>query len=148
VTLPAFNADGDLPSGLHRARLEDVIGRFGSRSGRRLILAQRLSRIHYLARSTEKLRRFIVFGSFITAKPEPNDIDIFMLMDDAFEVGVLAGEARLLFEHPVAQAHFGASVFFLRQCAAFGGEEATIAYWGTRRDGGIRGLVEVIEGDL
>ena len=26
--------------------------------------------------------RFIVFGSFVTAKPEPNDLDLFQLMDD------------------------------------------------------------------
>lgn len=30
------------------------------------------------------LARFIVFGSFVTAKPAPNDVDIFLLMEDSF----------------------------------------------------------------
>ena len=38
-------------------------------------------------------------------------MDAFLLMDDAFDASELIGEARLLFDHPAAQAHFGASVF-------------------------------------
>jgi hypothetical protein len=41
--------------------------------------------IYALARSTGQLARFIIFGSFVTAKREPNDVDIFMLMEDAFD---------------------------------------------------------------
>jgi len=33
------------------------------------------------------LARFIVFGSFVTAKPAPNDVDIFLLMEDSFATG-------------------------------------------------------------
>ncbi len=90
------------------------------------------------------MARFILFGSFITAKLEPNDVDVFLLMDDAFEVGSVTGEARLLFEHRDAQAHFGASVFWLRRLAALGGDQAAIEHWGIKRDGSTRGLVEIL----
>jgi hypothetical protein len=71
-------------------------------------------------------------------------VDVLLLMEDAFEGRVLMREARLLFDHAVAQAHFGASVFWLRRLAAFGGEEATVGPRAIRREGGVRGLVEIL----
>jgi hypothetical protein len=47
-------------------------------------------------------------------------------MKDTFDMGQLTGEARVLFDHASAQAHFGASVFWLRRLAALGGEELAI----------------------
>ena len=85
----------------------------------------------------------MVFGSFITAKPEPNDVDLFLLMEDTFDAGNYRG-ARLLFDHAAAQSHFGASVFWLRKLAALEGEEAALAYWQVKRCGGERGIVEII----
>ena len=82
-----------------------------------------------------KLARFVVFGSFVSAKKEPADVDVFLLMENGFDMGEASGEARILFDHPAAQAHFGASVFWLRRIAALGGEEQTITDWQTKRDG-------------
>lgn len=84
-----------------------------------------------------------MFGSFVTNKPEPNDVDVFLLMEDSFEADRLVGEARLVFDHPAADAHFGASVFWTRRLAAFGGEQAAVEFWGTKRDGTLRGIVEI-----
>ena len=54
-------------------------------------------------------------------------------------------ETLLLLDHATADAHFNASVFWLRRPAAFGGEQATIEFWQTRRDGGLRGILEIVE---
>ncbi len=51
--------------------------------------------------------------------------DVFLLMEDTFDMGQLTGEARVLFDHAAAQAHFGASVFWLRRLAAFRGRGAS-----------------------
>lgn len=40
--------------------------------------------MYALAKASGHLARFIVFGSFVTAKPAPNDVDIFLLMSDSF----------------------------------------------------------------
>ena len=72
--------------------------------------------------SAGQVRRFIVFGSFVTAKADPNDVDVFLLMEDSFSVIDLVGEARVLFDHAAAEACFGASIFWLRRQAAFSGE--------------------------
>jgi hypothetical protein len=106
-------------------------------------VSARLRRIYELAFSTGHLARFVVFGSFVTAKPDPNDVDIVMMMDDDFDASELKGEVALLFDHVVAQTVFGASVFWVRCLGALGGEEEFIARWQTKRDGGLRGIVEV-----
>jgi len=103
----------------------------------------RLERIHGIALETGHLARFIVFGSFVTDKPDPNDVDVFMIMDDNFDIGSLVGEGRLLFDHGTAQDHFGCSVFWVRRLAAMGGEEAAIKDWQIKRDGTQRGIVEI-----
>lgn len=143
MALPAFNKDGDLPAGLHIASLDEVLVRFGQSTARRIAVVDRLSRIHQLAVATGHVRRFVVFGSFVTAKPAPNDVDIFIVMDDDFDFSSTSGETRLLFEHGSAQSHFGASVFWLRQLAAYNGEDAAIADWKIKRDGTERGIVEI-----
>ena len=128
--------------GIRAATLEIVLARFGG-SPRRAVVGRRLERICTLARSTDHLARFIVFGSFITAKAEPNDVDIFLLIEDSFDVSKVSTEARLVFDHAAAQNLLGASVFWIRRAAALGGEAATIAHWQIKRDGGKRGIVEV-----
>ena len=94
------------------------------------------------------MARFVVFGSFVTDKQEPNDVDVFMIMEDSFEMGALAGEARLLFaDHGTAQDHFGCSVFWMRRMAAIGGEEAAVDDWQIKRDNTQRGIVEIVTGE-
>ena len=79
MPLPSITESGDLPPGVHLATLAEVVGRFGTASNRRKLLALRLRRIHEIAMRTGHLARFVVFGSFITSKFEPNDVDVFMI---------------------------------------------------------------------
>jgi hypothetical protein len=142
--LPGFSPEGDLPPGVYRATLAEVLHRFGQGSLKRRALGDRLSRIHQLATSTACLRRFVIFGSFVTAKTEPNDVDIILLMDDTFELATVTGEAAIVFQHMEADARFGASVFWTRRSGALGGEQKMIEHWQVRREGGLRGIVEII----
>lgn len=147
MALPEMNESGDLPVGLHEATLEEILARFARSNVQRIAIGQRLSRIHQLATATGHVRRFVVFGSFVTAKSAPNDVDIFIVMDDEFDYSETEGETRLLFEHGTAQSHFGASVFWLRRLAAYNGEDAAIADWQIKRDGSQRGIVEIVQGE-
>ncbi len=142
-----FNENGDLPPGIHQATLAEVIDHFGKGTPRRQIMARRLEHIYILAASTGHLARFIIFGSFITAKSMPGDVDIFLLMENSFDVNQLSGEAGLIFDHVVTQNYEGASIFWIRRLGALEGEEATIAYWQLKRDGSQRGIVEVVKND-
>jgi hypothetical protein len=144
MPLPSFTDRGDLPAGVHAASLREVLARFAVGSARRRTVGLRLERIDSVARGTGHLARLIVFGSFVTDKPEPNDVDVFLLMEDSFDASRLGGEERLLFDHAAAQAHFGASVFWLRRLAALEGEQAALEYWQVTREGHRRGVVEII----
>ena len=134
MTLPILNANGDLPPGVHLSTLKELEARFGASNTIRILMLQRLKRIFAVA---------VIEQALLNSKIDPNDVDVFMVFDDDFDASQADPEARLLLDHGTADAHFGASVFWLRRPAAFGGEQATIEFWQTKRDGGIRGIVEI-----
>jgi hypothetical protein len=145
MPLPEFNASGDLPPGVHRATLNEVLQRFGSASGQRGMCTLRLSHVYELAQRTGHLWRFVIFGSYVTAEPSPNDVDVILVMDDAFRVEECPIESRGLFDHAVAQARYGVSIFWIRPGLLIDESiEDFIKYWQLKRDGSNRGIVEVI----
>lgn len=144
MALPTFNEEGDLPPGVHRATLGEVLERFGQGSVQRRAVSDRLNRLYQLVASTGQLARLVVFGSFVTAKVDPNDVDIILLMEDTFELASVKGEAAMVFQHMEADTRFGASVFWTRRSGAIGGEQSMVEYWQARRQGGLRGIVEIV----
>lgn len=144
---PDFDSNADLPLGIHQATISEVVQHFGTSTLQRQILSSRLERIYNLARSTGQVARFVIFGSFVTAKPTPNDVDIFMLMEDTFDANHVTGEAAMIFDHTATQNAQGASVFWIRRMAAIGGEQTTLEYWQIKRDKTKGGIVEVINDD-
>jgi hypothetical protein len=130
---------------VHLGTLNELERAFGESGRERELLFRRILRIHELASSTGHLARFVVYGSFVSDKPIPNDVDVFLVFDEAFEASKCGEEVLILLDHAMADAHFGASVFWLRRPAAFGGEQATIEFWQTKRDGTKRGIVEIVE---
>ena len=145
MPLPELTDSGELPLGVHRASLRETLERFAVGVAQRIAVGDRLERIYHLAVATGHLARFVVFGSFVTGKPEPNDVDVFLVMDDSFDGDTLQGESALLFDHAAADVHFGASVFWVRRLAALGGEQAMVEYWQAKRGGGQRGIIEIVE---
>ena len=86
MPLPAFDEQGDLPVGVHQQRLTryspaSATARHNANSSRPSSCASTNS-----SRATGKLLRFVIFGSYVTAKLTPNDIDIILVMRDDFEV--------------------------------------------------------------
>lgn len=140
---PEFDAKGDLPPGIHTGSLADVVAHFGSGTPQRQRVARRLEHIYELTKASGHLARFVIFGSFVTAKAAPNDVDIFLLMSDSFDVSQAPHDILTVFDHTAAQNVLGASVFWIRRAAALGGEDATIEHWQITRAGGQRGIVEV-----
>lgn len=146
MPLPEMTDNGELPLGVHPASMRETLARFGTGHPQRIGVGERLARIYQLAASTGHLARFVVYGSFVTDKSQPNDVDVFLVMDDDFDGGQLEAEAALLFDHAAADAHFGASVFWVRRTTALGGEQAMVEYWQAKRGGGKHGIIEIVEG--
>ena len=144
---PEFNDDGDLPVGIHQATLAETLQHFGTGTPQRERIGQLLEYIFRLADSTGQVARFIVFGSFVTTKPTPGDVDIFLLMEDTFDVDQVDDESVFIFNHQDAQNILGASVFWSPKLAIIGDEHEALEYWQIKRDNTYRGIVEVIHND-
>jgi len=144
---PAFNELGDLPVGVYRATLAEVIAPFGHGTAQRTAITARLERIYALARRTDAVQRFIIFGSYVTAEPNPRDVDIFLVMRGGFQPRDALSEAQRLFRHDTAQSELGASIFWVNAETSFADTEDLIIGWQTRRDLQRRGIVEVVEHD-
>ena len=103
MALPEFNDQGDLPLGLHKATLTEVLERFGSGTEARQEATVVLQMIHQRVAATGKLERFVIFGSYITAKPEPHDVDVVLVMQDDFSLAACDEQTRVLFDHQRAE---------------------------------------------
>jgi hypothetical protein len=133
-----------MPEGVHPAPLDEVVRRFGNGTLQRRTATANLLRIHQLATATGALARFVVFGSYVTANPWPNDVDVVLVMRDDFVLEASPDESQVLFDHARATRELRASVFWVRPGMLLGETlDSFIDFWQTRRDGGRRGIVEV-----
>ncbi|HEV3145676.1 MAG TPA: hypothetical protein VGZ47_17440 [Gemmataceae bacterium] len=143
VLLP-FNELGDLPTGVHKASFSEVIARFGAGSKQREAVTARLRRIHDLAIATGALDRLIIFGSYVTNKLEPKDVDVILIMRDDFRSETCPPETLVLFDHRRAAAELEASIFWIRPALLLIETlDEFILRWQIKREGGTRGIVEV-----
>jgi hypothetical protein len=94
--LPEFNSEGDLPSGVHATGWHEFQSRFGLATARRVWVFGRLQALVEFAAKTGQLRRVFVWGSFVTMKPAPKDLDILLITD--FEVERIAPPSRDVFD--------------------------------------------------
>ena len=146
MPLPDFNQLGDLPAGVHPATLDEVLERFGHDTPQRQLVTARLLRIYKLAQATAKLLRFVIFGSYITAKPAPNDVDLILVLQDDLTEQDYDPDTFPLFNHLRAQETLGASLFAIRPGFVIGESvDEFIAHWQITRDRTQRGIVEIIQ---
>lgn len=144
MALPEFNEQGDLPPGVYSVTFSEVIARFGIGSRQREAVTARLRRIHDLALATGALARMIIFGSYVTGKLEPNDVDVILIMRDDFRSEACSPETLVLFDHRRAAAELEASVFWIRPALLLTETlDQFVLRWQIKREGGTRGIVEV-----
>lgn len=145
MALPQFEAQGDLPEGVHPTTFEEVVARFGHGTPQRELVTSRLIRIYMLALTTTQLDRFMIYGSYVTSKADPNDVDIILVMRDDFSLTECTNEVAAVFDHQRAQAELGASVFWTtRSGVLLETVDDFVAHWQIKRDGGFRGIVQVV----
>jgi uncharacterized protein DUF6932 len=113
------------------------------------IALERVSPIHQADKSANwttggKLRRVFVWGSFVTAKPVPKDLDILLIMDDDFEVEGIPALAQAVFNSVRARLLFKSDVFWAR--ASIGDEilQLWLETYQISRSFRKRGIVELV----
>ena len=143
AVLPELTEQGDLPPGVHPAGWQEFRVRFCGASPRRVWLSGRLRALLDLAATNGKLRRAFIWGSFVTAKPAPKDIDILLIMDDDFEVDGVAAPAQAVFDSVRAKLLFESDVFWARSSIGRELLELWLETYQTSRGFQKRGIVEL-----
>lgn len=78
-----LTSDGVLPPGIHDASLDEIRTLFGQfhETDRRPRLFEKLQKLVYQIKSLGFIRHLIVNGSFVTSKPDPEDIDLILAIN-------------------------------------------------------------------
>jgi hypothetical protein len=142
--LPPFDENGNLPAGVYRANEDEIVGRFVEVSPRRKWLGEKLREMLLLARSTNRLERVFIWGSFVTAAEAPGDLDVLLVMAKGFDLDQVPADGKIVFDYVRAKLVFNADVFWTRASI---GEEALglwLETYQTTRDFKRRGIVELI----
>ena len=104
MLIPEFTLDGVLPLGIHSATLGEVLGRFGG-SETRETQGQLLRLVVEAALHYPTIKRILVWGSFVTAKPEPDDLDYSVVVSVAHRITAIQ-EAHRRFLIPFEAKQF------------------------------------------
>jgi predicted nucleotidyltransferase len=142
--LPVLNHEGNLPEGIHVATEDEVFARFATPSARRQWLGEQLRSLLALAKSTGQLARVFLWGSFVTSKEVPNDLDVLLVMDPGFVVEAVPAQAQVVFDHVQARLRFHADVFWTKASLDPQVLHLWLDTYQTGKDFTRRGIVEVI----
>ena len=90
MTIPALNEHGWLPEGVYECTLEEAAARFGGfqQSDRRPRLWARFVAFVREAQACGLIDALVVDGSFISAAPVPNDIDLILVVSAHYDLSV------------------------------------------------------------
>jgi len=81
--IPPFDERGNLPTGIYKATIDDVVRRFGgSKSLKRSVLSKNLK--VFLDVIKHYATAVYIDGSFVTSKLSPGDVDIVVILSNRF----------------------------------------------------------------
>jgi hypothetical protein len=142
--LPALNSEGNLLEGVHLATEDEVFARFATPSARRQWLGEQLRSLLALAKATGQLARVFLWGSFVTDKEIPNDLDILLVMSTEFAIETVPTPAHVVFDHVQARLRFQADVFWTKASLDLQVLHLWLDTYQTGKDFTRRGIVEVL----
>src|SRR5918995_578665 len=115
--IPPFNQDGYLPEGIYDCTTDEAAERFGGfqTSDRRPQLWTKLTEFIGEAKAGAFVEAVLIDGSFVTAKPDPNDIDIVLVVaaNYDFSKDLPAALYNLLAQHRVRR-RFGFDIVVVK----------------------------------
>ena len=144
--IPEFQKDGNLPKGLYEVTLHEIKEVFGTGSAKRKLLIGNLENIIELAKSG-KLERVIIWGSFISNKEFPQDVDLLLIMKDDFEVDANPPQVKGVFDYVQGRIAFNADIFWVKSSIGQEAIDLWLETYQMTRDFESRGIVEVTIND-
>ncbi|MEK7675796.1 MAG: hypothetical protein AAB676_08195 [Verrucomicrobiota bacterium] len=118
MPLPTLNRDGLLPASIHDCTFDELKAGLGSFQGndQRPRLFARLEGFLAEARAAGLVRCILVDGSFVTSKPDPNDIDLVAVVSSGhdFAADLLPSQYNVLSKFRVRK-RFGFDMVAVRE---------------------------------
>jgi hypothetical protein len=125
------------------ASVEEIRARFGCGTPRREFLFQQFQAVLHRLRATGHVNQIYLFGSFVTGKEYPNDIDLLVIMSAAFSTASLSGKDLDVFQHDVCRILFNADVFWLTDSVGADRIEDLLDVFSRNREGQAQPIIEV-----
>lgn len=142
--LPELDAEGNLPAAIHAASLAEVVQRFGTRGEAREGFGRLLTDVVNAAKLYPTIKRVLVWGSFVSAKAEPRDLDYSVVVSVDHRGSLVAAEHRRFLVPVDARAYYGIDKgYFAIPDYPLEHYQSRLEFMLQRRDGGARGIVEI-----
>ncbi|MEX1026475.1 MAG: hypothetical protein WD049_00485 [Candidatus Paceibacterota bacterium] len=142
--IPDWTETGGLPEGIHQVTWDEFKERFAFFDGsdRRYRIIDQLERLFSDAKRSGIVKRFIVAGSLVTSKAEPNDFDCLVVLDSEILGKQLRPIEYNVVSRKTARRLYGGDVVpVLKGSGAF---EEYLEFFQTDREGRRVGVVEVL----
>ena len=97
------------------ASLDDLRIRFGTSTPRRQFLFRQLEIVIDQLLITRSVKQIYLFGSFVSGKASPNDVDLLVVMNAGFSTTQLGGKVLELFQHDVCRIRYQADLFWVTE---------------------------------
>lgn len=108
--IPDFYDGDNLPPGRHECTLDEVRERFGT-GEKRQDLFSKLSALVRRARDCG-FRAVVLFGSFVSSKLEPGDVDLFWVTNADIDTDQLSQACRQVIDSMLIKQQVGFDVFW------------------------------------
>jgi predicted nucleotidyltransferase len=95
--------------------LDEFAKQYGVSTPRRQFLFNQARMVISLLRATGQVKRAFVFGSFVSEKPNPNDVDFFVAMAEGFTTSHLKGKIAEVFQNEVCRIRYGVDLFWVTE---------------------------------
>lgn len=125
------------------ASIQEIEARFGTSTPRRQFLFQQLQSLINRVRSIGGVKQVFLFGSFVTGKASPNDIDLFVVMNAAFSTANLRGQDLDIFQHDLCRIKFDADLFWVAETVGADRIRDLLDVFSRNREGQAQPIIEV-----
>jgi predicted nucleotidyltransferase len=125
------------------AALDDLRIRFGASTPRRQFLFRQLEIVIDQLRVTGSLKQVYLFGSFVSGKASPNDVDLIVVMKAGFSTTQLGGKVLELFQHDLCRIRYHADLFWVTEAVGRASIEDLLEVFSRDREGRAQSVIEV-----
>jgi predicted nucleotidyltransferase len=125
------------------ASVKEIETRFGTSTPRRQFLFQQLQTLINRLRVVGGVKQIFLFGSFVTGKPSPNDIDFLVVMNGTFSTANLRGQDLDIFQHDLCRIKFHADLFWVTESVGTDQIQDLLDVFSHDREGQAQPIIEV-----